>query len=80
MTNVKKFLKKYPNKQTLDDIIDKIDSLDISNIKKLELKQKAKEKYEKDAKRKGVFTLGNNTCFINDTYMDELIEGWGRGA
>jgi len=77
MSEIEKFVSKYSNDtKTLEEKLKKIENLDISNIKKLDMIQEAKEE-ERLKERKNDFW---KITPMEDTFIDELLLGYGAGS
>ncbi len=51
MSNIQEFKEKYSSDNALENELSKIEKMDISNIQKIDLREKVKEKYRIDSKR-----------------------------
>ena len=78
MSNVRNFIAAHSGDPKLESELKKIESMDISNIKKLDLIQAAKEKYFNSSLVDEMYL--HEDPFRRDTLLEELIIGYGRGS
>lgn len=75
MSNIQEFKEKYSSDNALENELSKIEKMDISNIQKIDLREKVKEKYRIEPEW---FTA--KKWYYDDTLIDELTMGFGRGS
>ncbi len=75
MSSIQKFKEGYPNDDELEKELSKIEEMNISNIKKIDLRQKVIEKYRKEPEW---FSFEKWHC--NDDLVNELMMGYGIGS
>jgi len=74
MSSIQKFKEEYPNDNGLEKELLKIEKMDISNIKKIDLRQKVIEKHRIEPEW---FKIENWYC--DESLVDELMLGYGVG-
>ena len=75
MSNIQQFKEKYCSDNDLENELLKIEKMDISNIQKIDLREKVKEKYRVEPE-----WFSEKKWYCDDTLIDELTMGFGRGS